>query len=150
MRYFKKIMLGMQGQNKTNLHWLYNEVFTDAMANPNYDSKQKIFNFRSMDFWFQGTGWRSAEKIIMMVALPTPAKKEESVPMTTYLLQRIAPIVEAWNEENKNDHKEREKAKFAVQSAGNRMLRRSGISYDEAKGRYVLKLLFVVPLINGT
>lgn len=150
MRYFKKIMLGMQGQNKTNLHWLYNEVFTDAMANPNYDSKQKIFNFRSMDFWFQGTGWRSAEKIIMMVALPTPAKKEESVPMTTYLLQRIAPIVQAWNEENKNDHKEREKAKFAVQSAGNRMLRRSGISYDEAKGRYVLKLLFVVPLINGT
>ena len=146
MNHFRKIIVAMQGQNKTGLHWLYNEVFTNC---PDYNPREKIFYHRSMAFWFQGTGRRTAEKLILSVALPMEARKEDSIPVTTYLLSQIVPVIHAWNEENRNDNKAREKARFIVQDPGNRMLLRNGITYDEQSERYVLRMVFYVPLING-
>ena len=143
---FKSILLKMQGQSKTSLRWLYVDAFS---GNPDSIEEEKVFTHGSTTFWFQGTGRRNPERIVMMVALPMEAKKEEAIPVSTYLLNKIVPMVKAWTEENKNDNKEREKAKFFVQDPGNRMLRRNGITYDEVKGKYVLRLLFQVPLINA-
>ncbi|MBQ9488512.1 MAG: hypothetical protein IKO03_03850 [Lachnospiraceae bacterium] len=146
MKDFKKIMLGMQAQSKTYLSRLYVDKFT---KNPELLEDEKIYIYRSLSFWFQGTGWRNAEKIIMMVLLPVKASVADVIPVGTYLLNRLAPMIQAWSEENKNDDKAREKAQFFVQNTGNRMLRRSGMTYNEAKGGFVLRMLFQVPLINA-
>ncbi|MBQ2099463.1 MAG: hypothetical protein II477_00165 [Lachnospiraceae bacterium] len=146
MRDFKSLMCKMQGQNKTNLRWLYVDSFS---TDPDCIEDEKVFNYNSFSFWFQGTGRRSAERILMMIALPMEANREEEIPVSTFLLKRIGPIVRAWSEENQNDNKAREKAQFFVQAPGNRMLRRNGLAYDEKRNKYVLRLLFQVPLING-
>ncbi|MCR4598714.1 MAG: ABC-ATPase domain-containing protein [Acetatifactor sp.] len=146
MRDFKSLMCKMQGQNKTNLRWLYVDSFS---TDPDCIEDEKVFNYNSFSFWFQGTGRRSAERILMMIALPVEANREEEIPVSTFLLKRIGPIVRAWSEENQNDNKAREKAQFFVQAPGNRMLRRNGLTYDEKRNKYVLRLLFQVPLING-
>ena len=146
MRDFKSLMCKMQGQNKTNLRWLYVDSFS---TDPDCIEDEKVFNYNSFSFWFQGTGRRSAERILMMIALPMEANREEEIPVSTFLLKRIGPLVRAWSEENQNGNKAREKAQFFVQAPGNRMLRRNGLAYDEKRNKYVLRLLFQVPLING-
>ena len=146
MRDFKSLMCKMQGQNKTNLRWLYVDSFS---TDPDCIEDEKVFNYNSFSFWFQGTGRRSAERILMMIALPMEANREEEIPVSTFLLKRIGPLVRAWSEENQNDNKAREKAQFFAQAPGNRMLRRNGLTYDEKRNKYVLRLLFQVPLING-
>ena len=143
---FKSILIKMQGQSKTNLRWLYVDAFS---KNTDCIEDEMVFTYGSTAFWFQGTGRRNPERIVMMVALPVDARKEDSIPVSTYLLNKIVPIVKAWTEQNGNDNKEREKAKFFVQDPGNHMLRRNGIIYDEARGKFVLRLLFQVPLINA-
>ncbi len=146
LKRFKKIILEMQAQNKSCLNWLYVDRFT---KNPDLAEDEKVFSYGSLLFSFMGTGHRNPERIIMTVSFPTEADPADAVPVGTYLLSRIEPAIRAWNEENKNDNKAREKARFTVQSPGNRMLRRSGIIYDGTKRRFALRILFQVPLVNA-
>ena len=94
MRDFKSLMFKMQGQNKTNLRWLYVDSFS---TDPDCIEDEKVFNYNSFSFWFQGTGRRSAERILMMIALPMEANREEEIPVSTFLLKRIGPLVQAWS-----------------------------------------------------
>ena len=95
MKDFKKIMLGMQAQSKTYLSRLYVDKFT---KNPELLEDEKIYIYRSLSFWFQGTGWRNAEKIIMMVLLPVKASVADVIPVGTYLLNRLAPMIQGAGE----------------------------------------------------
>ena len=146
MKRFKNIILGLQAQSKASLSWLYVDSYT---KDPNLTEDEKVFSHGSLDFWFQGTGRRNAERVLMMVAIPMKAPGNDAIPMGTYLLTCLEPVIRAWSEDNKNDSKAREKAQFFVQASGNRMLRRSGMSYDAAFERFVLRMLFQVPLINA-
>ncbi len=165
MKNFKSIMLGMQAQSKSFLNRLYVDHYS---SDPEAIEDEKVFTCRSLDFWFQGTGRRNAEKVLMMIALPTEGlanivckgkRTDDSIsasglendvaPVGTYLLGKLEPRIQEWNENNKNDNKAREKAQFFVQKPGNRMLRRSGLTFDERRGKFVLRMLFQVPLING-
>ena len=149
MNDFKKIMLGLQAQSKAYLNRMYTDYFS---SDPEAIEDEKVFYYGSMEFWFQGTGKRNTERILMMIALPViPIGNMESlsIPIGTYLLGELAPLINEWNENNKNDNKAREKAQFFVQKPGTRMLRRNGVTFDQKRGRFVLRLLFQVPLINA-
>ncbi|MBR4733928.1 MAG: hypothetical protein IK081_14295 [Lachnospiraceae bacterium] len=165
MKKFKSIMLGLQAQSKSFLNRLYVDHYS---SDPEAIEDEKVFTYRSLGFWFQGTGRRNAEKVLMMIALPTEgllndacegkladgaasvgSLENDVVPVGTYLLGKLEPRIQEWNENNKNDNKAREKAQFFVQKPGNRMLRRSGLAFDERRRKLVLRMLFQVPLING-
>ena len=149
MKEFKKIMLGMQAQSKTYLNRLYVDHFS---SNPENIEDEKVFNHKSLDFWFQGTGRHNPEMVLMMIAFPLQMSgnmENISIPLETYLLGKLEPVIREWNENNRNDNKAREKAQFIVQRPGNRMLRRNGITFDGRRGKFVLRVLFQVPLING-
>lgn len=165
MKKFKSIMLGLQAQSKSFLNRLYVDHYS---SDPEAIEDEKVFTCRSLGFWFQGTGRRNAEKVLMMIALPTEgllndaceekladgaasvgSLENDVVPVGTYLLGKLEPRIQEWNENNKNDNKAREKAQFFVQKPGNRMLRRSGLAFDERRRKLVLRMLFQVPLING-
>ena len=146
MRDFKSIILKLQAQSKNNLNRLYVDKFS---TDPEAIEDEKVFIYNSMSFWFQGTGRRNAERVLMMVALPLKAEEGSEIPMGTYLLNQIVPLIQEWSEENKNDNKEREKAQFFVQKPGKRMLRRSGMRYDEKRECFILRMMFQVPLINA-
>ena len=147
MKKFKSIMLGLQAQSKSFLNRLYVDHYS---SDPEAIEDEKVFTCRSLGFWFQGTGRRNAEKVLMMIALPTEgllndacegkladgaasvgSLENDVVPVGTYLLGKLEPRIQEWNENNKNDNKAREKAQFFVQKPGNRMLRRSGLAFDE-------------------
>lgn len=134
MKNFKSIMLGMQAQSKSFLNRLYVDHYS---SDPEAIEDEKVFTCRSLDFWFQGTGRRNAEKVLMMIALPTEGlanivckgkRTDDSIsasglendvaPVGTYLLGKLEPRIQEWNENNKNDNKAREKAQFFVQSRG--------------------------------
>ena len=146
LRNFKNDLLALQGRDKRGLSRLYSDTVLESLDSI---GTERTYWYKDTAFWFQGTGRRNAERLIMMIALPIEASKEEAIPVTTYLHNRISRVIHAWSDENKNDNKTREKAQIFVQDPGHRMLWRSGLSYDEDKNKYVLRLQFIVPLING-
>lgn len=146
MQRFKRIILPMQGHNKSDLHWLYN-TRTDF-------EPPLIFNYGRLKFWFSGTGWRSSEKLLLHVGIPSDLPgddaMEESMPAETYLLRLISPMLRELSEAYLNTDKNvREKAQFEAQDAGGYMVRRSGIRYDRSENAYILRMNFNVPLVNA-
>ena len=146
MQRFKRIILPMQGHNKSELHWLYN---TRAEDEP-----PLIFTYSKLMFWFGGTSYRSSEKLLLYVRIPQnimgTAAAAETIPGETYILRLLSPLIsELSNSYMNTDKNVREKAQFEVQYAGEYMLRRSGIRYDAQKNAYVLRMNFNVPLVNA-
>lgn len=146
MQRFKRIILGMQGRNKKDLHWLYN---TRSEEEPPH-----VFQYSSLRFWFGGTGCRTSEKLILYVGIPGGFLgedfPEDGLPRETYLLNLLSPVISDLSRQYQNTAKNvREKAQFAAQQAGGRMVRRSGIRYIREENAYVLRLNFNVPLLNA-
>lgn len=146
MQRFKKIILPMQGQNKKDLHWLYN-TRTDT-------EPPKIFRSSELQFWFGGTGYRTSEKMLLYVEIPGSFLgehlPEDSLPYETYLLHTLSPAILELSRSYRNESKDvREKAQFEAQTAGPYMARRSGILYAWEKNAYILRLHFNVPLVNA-
>ncbi len=146
MQRFKRIIMPMQGHNKNDLHWLYN---TRTELEP-----PLVFGHGRLSFWFSGTGWRSREKLLLHVGIPADLSgydaATESVPVETYLLRLISPMLAGLGESYLNTNKNiREKAQFEAQVPGGRMIRRNGIRYDGSANQYVLRINFNVPLVNA-
>ncbi|MGN0401519.1 MAG: P-loop domain-containing protein [Acetatifactor sp.] len=148
MNRLKRILISMQGKSKTELHWLYNTNANDP------DEEEKIFTYKDMNFWCQGTGFRNSEKLLLFVAIPDryfeKIRFEESVPLENYLLYRLSPAIRELEAEYQNDKKNtREKASFTIQSPDGCMEKKSGCRYDQARQCFVLCVHFTVPLVNA-
>ena len=68
MQRFKRIILPMQGHNKSDLHWLYN---TEWKADSELEEKEKIFSYGAFRFWFSGTSHRNSEKLLLYIEIPS-------------------------------------------------------------------------------
>lgn len=148
MNRLKRILISMQGKSKTELHWLYNTSANDP------DEEEKIFSYKDMNFWCQGTGFRNSERLLLFVAIPgryfEKIRFEESVPLENYLLYRLSPAIRELEAEYQNDKKNtREKASFTIQSPDGCMEKKSGCRYDQARQCFVLCVHFTVPLVNA-
>lgn len=146
MQRFKRIILPMQGHNKSSLHWLYN---TKSAIEP-----PLIFEYAQLKFNFAGTSYRNSEKLLMYVSIPCSLLGIDGakciVATETYLLKRLEPMLNELSDSYQNiDKNVREKAQFEVQSAGCTMIRRSGLIYRTNENAFVLRLNFNVPLINA-
>lgn len=136
----------MQGHSKSDLHWLYN---TRSDFEP-----PLIFCYDSLKFWFCGTGYRSSEKLLLYVQIPSDLLGNDgngsSLPRETYLLRLLSPMIGELSKSYLNSNKNiREKAQFEAQSAGESMVRRSGIRHDKEESAYILRINFSVPLVNA-
>lgn len=148
MNRLKRILISMQGKSKTELHWLYNTSANDP------DEEEKIFTYKDMNFWCQGTGFRNSERLLLFVAIPDKyfdkIRFKESVPLENYLLYRLSPAIRELETEYQNDKKNtREKASFTIQSPDGCMEKKSGCRYDQARQCFVLCVHFTVPLVNA-
>ena len=146
MKNFKKIILPMQGHNKSDLHWLYNTR--------SEDEPPLIFSYSKLKFWFGGTSYRSSEKLLLYVQIPSDIIGDiilsDTLPCETYLLRLISPIINELSGSYLNTDKNvREKAQFEAQYAGEYMARRSGIQYNKKENVYVLRMNFNIPLVNA-
>lgn len=146
MQRFKRIILPMQGHGKSDLHWLYN---TRSELEP-----PLIFQFNSLKFWFCGTGYRSSEKLLLYVQIPSnllgDGENRSSLPCETYILRLLSPMIGELSKSYLNSHKNiREKAQFEAQLAGESVVKRNGIRYDKEENAYILRINFSVPLINA-
>lgn len=151
MQRFKRIILPMQGHNKSDLHWLYN---TEWKADSELEEKEKIFSYGAFRFWFSGTSHRNSEKLLLYIEIPSLLNEFmediDYVPAENYLLKVLAPILNTLSAEYCNTDKNiREKAQFSVQEADELMLRKSGIHYDYKRNVFVLLIHFNVPLVNA-
>lgn len=149
MQRFKSIILPMQGHAKSELHWLYNAKYT-----ANTDLEEKVFSYRSLRFWFGGTSFRNSEKLLLFVEIPLPmieiVATMNSVPIESYLLNILSPVVNDLSKKYVNDAKStREKAQFETQKADELMLHRSGIHFDRNQNSVILTIHFNVPLVNA-
>ena len=148
MQRLKRILLPMQGQSKSHLHWLYNT------SSRNEDEEEKVFTYGELRFSFAGTGHRNTERLMLMVHIPSKFLWEEkpvdTLPYEDYLLRRLAPELNELSREYYNaDKNVREKAQFEAQQVNEHVLRRSGLYYDAPKGAFLLRILFYVPLLNA-
>ena len=147
MQRFKRIILPMQGHNKSDLHWLYN---TRSENEPSL-----IFSYSKLKFWFAGTSYRSSEKLLLYVQIPSDIIGDivlsDTLPCETYILRLISPMIRKLSDSylKNTDKNVREKAQFEAQYAGEYMVRRSGIQYDSKENVYVLRVNFNVPLVNA-
>ena len=73
----------MQGHNKSDLHWLYNTR--------SEDEPPLIFSYSKLKFWFGGTSYRSSEKLLLYVQIPSEIIGDivlsDTLPCETYLLR---------------------------------------------------------------
>lgn len=146
MQNFKRIILPMQGHNKSDLHWLYNTR--------SEDEPPLIFSYSKLKFWFGGTSYRSSEKLLLYVQIPSDIIGDivllDTLPCETYLLRLISPMINELSSFYLNTDKNvREKAQFEAQYAGEYMVRRSGIQYNAKENVYVLRMNFNIPLVNA-
>lgn len=147
MQKFKSILLPMQGKNKSNLHWLYNE-------RADKEEDDKTFSYYSLRFWFHGTMHRTAGQLILNIEIPKPdavVYQDNAVLLEHFILGELAPMVKELSNEYSNLNKnEREKAHFSLQNTDVRVLKRSSIYYDKNAEHFLLRITFDVPLINAT
>lgn len=145
MQRFKSIILPMQGQNKSNLHWLYN---TKSDLEP-----PKIYTYENLLFYFGGTRYRTSEKLLLYIEIPAISERitsHDAVVYENYLLGKISPVINELSRSYINiDKNVREKAQFASQNAGVHVLRRSGMQYDITSKKFILRLNFNMPLVNA-
>ena len=65
MNRFKSIMMKGHGQKKEYLHKLYTDRQDKLII-----EEEKVFDYRNISFEFEGTGYRTMEKLVMYVNVP--------------------------------------------------------------------------------
>lgn len=165
MKKFKRLLLSCHGKNKSSLHWLYNTHSVDP------DELEKIFTYRDLQFYFEGTGFRTPERLLFFIRIPAalpgcifpeqdkcalPSDRsaldgpDRFLPLEAFLLHILHPVIEELDKLYENDKKDcREKAHFEMQSAGNVLLKRNGIRYEPQTDSFLVRLNFHVPLLNA-
>lgn len=150
MNRFKSIMMKGHGQKKEYLHKLYTDRQSKQMI-----EDEKIFDYRKVSFEFEGTGYRTMEKLVMYVNVPEEElyMGEEIVPKATayedYLLRKLSRAMNELCLSYQNDHKSsREKPHFSMQTITSVVQRRNGCCYQKERECFRLRIHFKVPLIN--
>ena len=152
MNKFKSLIMSCHGKSKTLLHWLYN-------THSDYDEDEKVFEYKELIFWFNGTGFRNTERLILNIGIPEKffdmcnrdySFFDMTVPTENFILHLVFPVISELRKEYRNDNKDsREKAQFCTQPSDECMDRKSGCLYNRELKRYVLKIHFNVPLVNA-
>lgn len=160
MNKLKGLLYQSHGYNKERLHQLYHDKhFYDSHANSSdqFIEDEKVFYYKELALRFRGTGFRTMERLTMIISIPAeliPLENPYLVDMLIYedyLLRKLAPHINALSKELQNDKKDnREKARFYTQLPSEVILRRSGCVWDPESTKLKLRLLFYMPLINGT
>lgn len=149
MNKLKSILLKLHGENKSKLCWVY----VDNCEQPIED--ERLFSYRELSFQFTGTGMRHPERMNLFIYIPQDMVDAggilPGIPCEDFLLRILSPQIARLSQELENDHKDsREKAGFESQTVNQCILRRSGLIFDAGKQAFVLRVLFQMPLINGT
>lgn len=152
MNKFKSLIMSCHGKSKTLLYWLYN-------THSDYDEDEKVFGYKELIFWFNGTGFRNTEKLILNVGIPEKffdmcnrdySSFDMIMPTENFILHLVFPVISELRKEYQNDNKNsREKAQFSTQPPDECMDRKSGCLYNREMKKYVLKIQFNVPLVNA-
>lgn len=158
MKQFKSILLDLHGENKGMLRKIYvdKHVYIESCSSSEQPIEdERIFSYRDLAFRFVGTGMRQPERMNLYILIPQSVLGigdiTHSVPCEDFLLRILSPQVARLSQSLENDRKDsREKAKFESQTVNQRILRRNGLVYDEARQAFMLRILFRMPLINGT
>ncbi len=150
MNRFKSIMVKGHGQKKEYLHKLY----TDRQSKQIIED-EKIFDYRKVSFEFEGTGYRTMEKLVMYVNVPEEELylgeeiAVKAIAYEDYLLRKLSQAMNELCLSYQNDHKSsREKPHFAMQTVTNVVQRRNGCRYQKERESFRLRIHFKVPLIN--
>ncbi len=156
MNKFKSILIGLHGENKAKLRWLYvdRHIYIESVSSSGQPIEdEKVYTFHDLRFRFAGTGMRHPERMNLLINIPEELIKinsRDKLPCEDYLLRSLSPLIRQVSDGLKNDHKDsREKARFEIQRTNECILRRSGLLYSEEKTGYVLRILVFMPLING-
>ncbi len=157
MNQFKSILLRLHGENKDTLRKLYldKQVLNSHIRSSERPVEdEKIYVYDDLLFRFAGTGIRNPQKMNLFVYIPLHSvglkECENHIPYEDFLLREISPAVNALTMEWANSHKDnREKAQFECQTTNHCVLRRSGLVFDTQKKVFILRILFVMPLMNG-
>lgn len=160
MNKFKSIMMSRHGEPKEMLRWLYvdKQVYNSGVrSSEQYIEDEKVYHFRELSFWFTGTGFRTPEKLVMFAAIPEGALRcdkkvgQAETAVEDYLLKSISGRVNELSQSWQNDRKSsREKPCFSMQTVTGVVLKRNGCRYDAKRKAFILRILFSVPLINGS
>ena len=158
MNRFKSIMIKGHGEKKQYLHKLYTDrqVYSSSLNSyDQYVEEEKVFDYRNISFEFEGTGYRTVEKLVMYVNVHQEALYlgEEIAPKATayedYLLRKLSQAMNELCLSYQNDHKSsREKPHFSMQTVTSVVQRRNGCRYQQERERFRLRIHFKVPLIN--
>lgn len=160
MNKFKHIVLGGHTQRKEYLHKLYTDrqVHISSMSSSSQPiEEEKIFGYRNITFDFEGTGYRTMERMVMFVYIPadmfanTGDISMNATAYEDYILRTLSVPVNELCQEYKNDHKSnREKPDFSLQSVNSVVQRRNGCIYMADRNAFRIRIHYVAPLINAT
>lgn len=160
MNKFKHIVLGGHTQRKEYLHKLYTDrqVHISSMSSSSQPiEEEKIFGYRNLTFDFEGTGYRTMERMVMFVYIPadmfanTGDISMNATAYEDYILRTLSVSVNELCQEYKNDHKSnREKPDFSLQSVNSVVQRRNGCIYMADRNAFRIRIHYVAPLINAT
>lgn len=160
MNKFKHIVLGGHTQRKEYLHKLYTDrqVHISSMSSSSQPiEEEKIFGYRNITFDFEGTGYRTMERMVMFVYIPadmfanTGDISMNATAYEDYILRTLSVPVNELCQEYKNDHKSnREKPDFSLQSVNSVVQRRNGCIYTADRNAFRIRIHYVAPLINAT
>ena len=158
MNRFKSIMWPGHTQRKQYLHHLFTDRQVHSSSLNSYDQyveDEKVFHYRNISFEFEGTGYRTMEKLVLYVNVPEEELYlgEEIAPKATayedYLLRKLSQAMNELCLSYQNDHKSsREKPHFSMQTVTSVVQRRNGCRYQKERGSFRLRIHFKVPLIN--
>jgi len=158
MNRFKSIMWPGHTQRKQYLHHLFTDrqVYSSSLNSyDQYVEDEKVFDYRKVSFEFEGTGYRTMEKLVMYVNVPEEELYfgEEIAPKATayedYLLRKLSQAMNELCLSYQNDHKSsREKPYFSMQTVTSVVQKRNGCCYQKERGIFRLRIHFKVPLIN--
>lgn len=146
-------------QEKSCLNRLYidKQIYLSSVRSSEQPvEEEKIYVYKDLSFQFMGTGFRTPQKLSLLVFIPEqfvlgaypivsyPAAYED------YVLGILADSVNHLSEKYQNDKKSaREKAQFFLQPVSSVVQRRNGCIYLEEKKAFRLRIQFQVPLLNG-
>lgn len=163
MNKFKKLIISGHTQRKEYLQKLYTdrqEYISSISSSMQPVEDEKTFSYNDLSFSFQGTGYRTVEKMIIYIFVPQEMiilenmdnllKNTCVIAYEDFILRSISSHINELSEQYYNDKKSsREKPEFSAQSVNSIIQRRNGCIYIEEKKAFRIRIHFIAPLINA-
>lgn len=161
MNKFKRLILSGHTQRKEYLQKLYTDrqVYISSISSSMQPvEEEKIFSFNGLTFRFEGTGYRTIEKMIIHVFVPKELICCENdsglfknvTAYEDFILRRLSDNINELSANYRNDKKSsREKPEFSAQSVNSIIQRRNGCIYIPEQKAFRIRIHFTAPLINA-